>query len=167
MKAENLRSSKLSLVVPTDWQTDLWDFSRIAAINSLISVIQENHTFLTAEWFVFVLCETSTADDICSQLLSRVGSVKSKFIAPNGQPAIWQNDHKSSPVKVLCVPKSIMWGFGRFWTKKFTNFKTHFWTHDTCPECSEASMFWALSSRWCLKNKGVMGILVEGCNNKI
>ena len=64
------------------------------------------------------------------------------------RPTIWQKDYKASLVEVLCVPKSIMWGFWTFWTLKLTNFETCFWTRDTCHVGSEDTMWKPLSSRW-------------------
>ena len=64
------------------------------------------------------------------------------------RPAIWQNDHKASPIKGSCIPKSNMWGFWTFWTLKLTNCETRFWTRDTCHVDSEDTMWKPLSSRW-------------------
>ena len=46
--------------------------------------------------------------------LRKLESIKCRIIK--------QKDHKASPVKVLCVPKSIMWGLWTFWNLKLTNF---------------------------------------------
>ena len=45
---------------------------------------------------------------------------------------VWQNDGMTSLNQGQVLVKSDSSGFWTFWTLKFTDFETRFWTRDTC-----------------------------------
>ena len=62
------------------------------------------------------------------------------FIELVGEWEYYFSTEDNPLVQWICVSKSNTCGFWTFWTSKMTNFKTRFWTRDTCHLDSEITM---------------------------